>query len=132
MAIGTQQVLQNTEDLFVAREPTGVADEDDEVRNQISLYADQPIGIMQGLRIAYGSLERDLLIAKDAIVAIPGEAMASGSAKGAAAAILKQSPTIILRPAIGATKAVGQTLMGAGNTLDKQNLRRIDEKYKRH
>jgi hypothetical protein len=53
--------------------------------------------------------------------------MASGSATGAAKAVLKQSPTIILRPAIGATKAVGQTLLGAGNTLDKKNLRRMDE-----
>ncbi|KIW54937.1 hypothetical protein PV05_07259 [Exophiala xenobiotica] len=127
MAIGTQQVLQNTEGLFVQGEQIQDPDEDDEATKQISLYADQPVGIRQGLRTAYGSLERDLLIAKDAIVAVPGEVMASGSAKGALAAILKQSPTIILRPAIGATKAVGQTLMGAGNMLDRQNLRRIDE-----
>ncbi|KIY02190.1 uncharacterized protein Z520_02328 [Fonsecaea multimorphosa CBS 102226] len=132
MAIGTQQILQNTEELFVPREAQGETEEDEETRKQISLYADQPIGIRQGLRTAYASLERDLLIARDAIVAVPGEVMASSTAKGAARAILKQSPTIILRPAIGATKAVGQTLMGAGNMLDKQNLRRIDEKYKRH
>jgi autophagy-related protein 2 len=127
MAIGTQQILQNTEELLVSGEQQGDGDDEDEGRKQISLYADQPIGIRQGLRTAYTSLERDLLIARDAIVAVPGEVMASSSAKGAAAAILKQSPTIILRPAIGATKAVGQTLMGAGNMLDKQNLRRIDE-----
>ncbi|ETI23987.1 hypothetical protein G647_05794 [Cladophialophora carrionii CBS 160.54] len=132
MAIGTQQILQNTEEIFVSRDERGDMDDDDESRKQISLYADQPIGIKQGLRSAYASLERDLLIAKDAIVAVPGEVMASSSAKGAAAAVLKQSPTIILRPAIGATKAVGQTLMGAGNMLDRQNLRRMDEKYKRH
>ena len=127
MAIGTQQILQNTEDLFVPHEQQGDAGEEAESRNLISLYADQPVGIRQGLRTAYASLERDLLIARDAVVAVPGEVMASSSAKGAAAAILKQSPTIILRPAIGASKAVGQTLMGAGNMLDKQNLRRIDE-----
>lgn len=132
MAIGTQQILQNTEDLFVTREQQEEPDADDESRKQISLYADQPIGIKQGLRTAYASLERDLLIARDAIVAVPGEVMASSTAKGAAKAILKQSPTIILRPAIGATKAVGQTLMGAGNMLDKQNLRRIDEVRFKH
>ncbi|KIX07272.1 uncharacterized protein Z518_01925 [Rhinocladiella mackenziei CBS 650.93] len=132
MAIGTQQVLQNTEDLFVPREQYDAAEDDDGATKQISLYADQPIGIKQGLRTAYASLERDLLIARDAIVAVPGEVMASDSAKGAAKAILRQSPTIILRPAIGATKAVGQTLMGAGNMLDKQNLRRIDEVSFRH
>ncbi|KAK5055337.1 hypothetical protein LTR84_013087 [Exophiala bonariae] len=132
LAIGTQQVLQNTEDLLVTREAQDSIAGDDESKKQISLYADQPLGIVQGLRGAYASLERDLLLARDAIVAVPGEVMASGSATGAAKAVLKQSPTIILRPAIGATKAVGQTLLGAGNTLDKRNLRRMDEKYKRH
>lgn len=127
LAIGTQQVLQNTEDLLVTREAQEDTGGDDETKNQISLYADQPLGIVQGLRGAYTSLERDLLLARDAIVAVPGEVMASGSATGAAKAVLKQSPTIILRPAIGATKAVGQTLLGAGNTLDKRNLRRMDE-----
>lgn len=127
LAIGTQQVLQNTEDLLVTRDTQDETAGDDENKKQISLYADQPLGIVQGLRGAYASLERDLLLARDAIVAVPGEVMASGSATGAAKAVLKQSPTIILRPAIGATKAVGQTLLGAGNTLDKKNLRRMDE-----
>jgi autophagy-related protein 2 len=146
LAIGTQQVLQNTEEMLVSGgQEQG---QDDEATRQISLYADQPVGIVQGLRGAYASLERDLLLARDAIVAVPGEAMATGTAAGAARAMLKQSPTIILRPAIGATKAVGQTLMGAGNTLDKGNLRRVADvsqslfwlvtvanvvqKYKRH
>lgn len=125
LAIGTQQVLQNAEEVLV---PTNKEENpDSEATRQISLYADQPVGIMQGLRGAYASLERDLLLARDAIVAIPGEVMADGTATGAAKAVLKQSPTIILRPAIGATKAVGQTLLGAGNVLDKRNLRRIED-----
>jgi autophagy-related protein 2 len=126
LAIGTQQILQNAEGVLVP----GTQNEEDpnsEATRQISLYADQPVGIVQGLRGAYASLERDLLLARDAIVAVPGEVMASGTAVGAAKAVLKQSPTIILRPAIGATKAVGQTLMGAGNTLDRKNLRRIED-----
>lgn len=126
LAIGTQQVLQNTEGMLVAGHHEE-RDQDDEATRQISLYADQPVGIVQGLRGAYASLERDLLLARDAIVAVPGEVMATGTAAGAARAVLKQSPTIILRPAIGATKAVGQTLMGAGNALDRRNLRRIED-----
>lgn len=138
LAIGTQTVLQNAETLLA---PASSAehllhhhhharddpDADDEVQKQISLYADQPIGVVQGLRGAYASLERDLLLAKDAIIAVPGEAMASGSAAGAAKAILRQAPTVILRPAIGASKAVGKTLLGAGNTLDRENWRRMEE-----
>ena len=123
LAIGTQGILQTAEGMLVSESQ----EVDDEMKKQRSLYADQPLGIVQGLRGAYASLERDLLLARDAIVAVPGEVMASDSATGAAKAVLKQSPTIILRPAIGATKAVGQTLLGAGNTLDRRSLKRIED-----
>jgi autophagy-related protein 2 len=130
LAIGTQTVLQDAETMLGPnaghdhREEEGM---DEDAKKQISLYADQPMGVVQGLRGAYASLERDLLLARDAIIAVPGEVMASGSATGAAMAVLRQTPTIILRPAIGASKAVGQTLLGAGNTLDRDNWRRVEE-----
>lgn len=131
LAIGTQTVLQNAEGVLAPQNKPqsgfGSDSDDDENQKQISHYADQPLGIVQGLRGAYASLERDLLLAKDAIVAVPGEIMADGSATGAAKVILKQSPTIILRPAIGVTKAMGQAFLGAGNTLDKGNRRRIED-----
>jgi autophagy-related protein 2 len=129
LAIGTQTVLQDTEKMLgQANEQERWEDQDeDEEKKQISLYADQPLGIVQGLRGAYASLERDLLLARDAIVAVPGEVMATNSATGAAQAVLRSAPTIILRPAIGASKAVGQTLLGAGNTLDRENYRRMQE-----
>ncbi|KAL9116159.1 MAG: hypothetical protein Q9227_000529 [Pyrenula ochraceoflavens] len=138
LALGTQTVLQNTETLFGQPKGSMTADNwddvgsDEEVRRTVSLYADQPVGIVQGVRGAYASLERDLLLAKDAIVAVPGEVMESSSAKGAARAVMKHAPTVILRPAIGTSKAIGQTLLGAGNTLDKANFRRAEEKYKHH
>jgi autophagy-related protein 2 len=130
LAIGTQTVLQDAETMLGPNsghdhwEEEGI---DEDAKKQISLYADQPMGVVQGLRGAYASLERDLLLARDAIIAVPGEVMASGSASSAAMAVLRQTPTIILRPAIGASKAVGQTLLGAGNSLDRDNWRRIEE-----
>ncbi|EGE85382.1 autophagy-like protein 2 [Blastomyces dermatitidis ATCC 18188] len=141
LAIGTQTVLQGTEDFLTT--PGGLAPQrafattdddsaDEEQQKQFSPYADQPVGVVQGLRGAYASLERDLLMARDAMVAVPGEVMDSGSAQGAAKALLKRAPTVILRPAIGASKALGQTLLGAGNSLDPTNRRRVDDKYKRH
>ncbi|KAK2737073.1 autophagy- protein 2 [Onygenales sp. PD_40] len=141
LAIGTQTVLQNAEEFLNApgdttsqRVALGQDDDsaDEEETRQISLYADQPVGVVQGLRGAYSSLERDLLMARDAIIAVPGEVLVSGSAKGAAKAVLKRAPTVILRPAIGASKAIGQTLLGAGNSLDPSNRRRVEDKYKRH
>lgn len=129
LALGTQTVLQNTETLLAPRDPNTNEEDDaeEDIRKKISLYADQPLGVVQGLRGAYASLERDLVLAKDAIVAVPGEVIESGSAGGAARAMLRQAPTVVLRPAIGVSKAIGQTLLGTGNSLDRQNLRRAEE-----
>ncbi|KAI1380712.1 hypothetical protein F4677DRAFT_404367 [Hypoxylon crocopeplum] len=138
LAVGTQYALQGAEGMLVKQpessEITGWDDEetDSEEPKQISLYADQPTGVVQGLRGAYSSLARDLNVARDAIIAVPGEVMESQSAQGAAKAVLKRAPTIIFRPLIGSSKAISQTLMGATNALDPQNRRRIEEKYKRH
>ncbi|KAH9892247.1 hypothetical protein F4778DRAFT_749901 [Xylariomycetidae sp. FL2044] len=138
LAVGTQHALQGAEGIL-AKQPevrdAGGWDEEDldtEETKQISLYADQPTGVVQGLRGAYSSLARDLNVARDAIIAVPGEVMDSQSAQGAARAVLKRAPTIIFRPLIGSTKAIGQTLMGATNSLDPQNRRRVDEKYKKY
>ena len=135
LAIGTQTVLQGAETLLTQPSQQRVdvsggwedAGLEEEEKKHISLYADQPLGVAQGLRGAYASLERDLLMAKDAIVAIPGEVMESGTAGGVARAVIRSAPTIILRPAMGVTKAVGQTLMGATNSLDPGNRRRMDD-----
>lgn len=133
LALGTQTVLQGTEDyLLQPSAPQRLdnwenADIDEDEKKHISLYADQPVGVMQGLRGAYRHLERDLTMAKDAIIAMPGEVMESGTAGGAARAVLRNAPTVILRPALGVTKAVGQTLLGATNSLDKAERRRIED-----
>ncbi|KAI9868122.1 MAG: autophagy- protein 2 [Trichoglossum hirsutum] len=137
LAIGTQTVLQGAEGFLLnPNQHSDVkwedADIDEEEKKVISLYADQPVGVRQGLRGAYASLERDLLTVRDAIIAVPGEVMESGSAQGAARAVLRRAPTVIFRPVIGASKAISQTLMGATNSLDPQHRRRIEDKYKKH
>ncbi|KAM7186203.1 autophagy-related protein 2 [Rhypophila sp. PSN 637] len=156
LAIGTQYALQGAEGFLApgknsagsSSSPSGTAgggaslsdewaDDDSEYsasddKKQISLYADQPLGIVQGMRGAYRSLARDLSMARDAIIAVPAEVMESRNAQGAAKAVLKRAPTIIFRPAIGATKAIGQTLLGATNSLDPENRRRVEAKYKKY
>ncbi|KAI9742301.1 MAG: autophagy- protein 2 [Claussenomyces sp. TS43310] len=136
VAVGTQTVLQGAEDMLV--KPRGAEDafwedvnaEEEEEKKQISLYADQPVGVWQGVKGGYAGLARDLMLTRDAIIAIPGEVMESGTARGAATAIGKGLPTIILTPVKGIAEAVGKTLMGATNSLDPQNRRKMDEKYK--
>ncbi|OBS29282.1 hypothetical protein FPOA_03219 [Fusarium poae] len=136
LAVGTQYALQGAEGMF--SDPQQVYegwDEDDvdpDEQRQISLYADQPTGVISGIRGGYRSLARDVNLVRDAIIAVPGEVMESSSASGAAKAVLKRAPTIIFRPAVGVTRAIGQTLMGATNSIDPNNRRRIEEKYKRY
>lgn len=135
LAIGTQTMLQGAEELLsqpgYAQSSDVTADWEDAgleqgEKKRISLYADQPVGMLQGLRGGYARLERDLLTAKDVIIAMPGELMESGTAGGAAKAFLRSAPTIILRPISGVNHLVGQTLMGATNSLDPDNRRRME------
>jgi autophagy-related protein 2 len=131
IAVGTQYALQGAENMLLEqKQPDSGWDEDEpdeEEKKQISLYADQPTGVIQGIRGGYRSLARDMNVARDAIIAIPGEVMESDSAGGAAKAVWKRAPTIIFRPAVGMTNMIGQTLMGATNSIDPHNRRRIDE-----
>lgn len=132
IAVGTQYALQGAEEMLTDKQQQEAEgwDDDDldaEDRKQISLYADQPTGVLQGLRGGYRSLTRDVNLARDAIIAVPGEVMESQTAGGVARAVMKRAPTIIFRPAVGVSKAIGQALMGATNTIDPHNRRRIGE-----
>ncbi|KAK8239161.1 hypothetical protein HDK77DRAFT_288579 [Phyllosticta capitalensis] len=98
----------------------------------MSNYADQPIGVRAGLVSARRHLQTDFASARDAIIAIPGEIMDSGSASGAAKAVARHAPVVILRPLVGAAKASGAALFGAANAMDRESARRIEEKYKRY
>ena len=130
VAIGVQTVLQGAEGLLSpAVEPSRAEMEDggdDEETKQISLYANQPVGVLQGLQGGYDGLQRDLLLARNAIIAVPGEVMEGGNAAGVLRAVRKHGPTVILRPAIGVAKAGGKVLMGATNALDPANLQRAE------
>lgn len=131
LAVGTQYALLGAEDMLADKHTDEGNWDDDELdeeeKKQISLYADQPTGVLQGIRGGYRSLARDVNLARDAIIAVPGEVMENASAAGVAKVMLKRAPTIIFRPAVGVTKVIGQTLMGATNAMDPNNRRRIDE-----
>lgn len=136
VAVGVQTVLQGAEDfLGPAMGPSGLiteGDDSEDENKQISLYANQPVGVFQGLRGGYAGLQRDLILARDAIIAVPGEVMEGGDAAGVLRAVRKHAPTVILRPAIGVARAGGQILMGATNSLDPVHLQRAEAKYKKH
>ncbi|CAA9967147.1 autophagy regulatory protein Atg2 [Pyrenophora teres f. maculata] len=140
VAIGTQTLLEGAE-VFLnpqtapnrrlsqdwdGEDPSS----DNEEPRAVSNYANQPIGVRAGLRSAARHLERDLLTARDAVIAIPAEVMEEGSGTGVARALARHAPTVILRPALGATKALSNALLGVGNALDEGSRRKIEDKYK--
>jgi len=131
VAIGTQNLLEGAEAFLAPQEPASWDGEDpdsssDEPRAK-SHYANQPIGVRAGLRSAAKNLERDLLTARDAVIAIPSEIMEEGSGVGIGRAIARHGPTVILRPAVGATKAISNALLGVGNALDQGSRRKIED-----
>jgi autophagy-related protein 2 len=138
VAIGTQSLLEGAE-VFL-NPHTGPSSRhqsldwegedpssDSEEPRAVSNYASQPIGVRAGLRSAVRHLERDLLTARDAVIAIPAEVMEEGSGTGVARALARHAPTVILRPALGATKAVSNALLGVGNALDAGSRRKIGD-----
>lgn len=145
VALGTQTVLSNAEQFLSPEAATSsrrpisgirttdqgwhdIASDDEEPEQRaVSAYANQPLGVLPGLRSARRHLEHDLLTAKDALIAVRGEFFESRGPGGAAAAMARHAPTVILRPIIGATRAVGTTLLGVGNQIDRDNVRKVED-----
>ncbi|THG98961.1 hypothetical protein EW026_g3308 [Hermanssonia centrifuga] len=96
----------------------------------ISRYADQPTNVKEGVKSAYKSLRRNLNSAAQTILAVPMEVYERSGNEGAVRAVVRAVPIAVLRPMIGASEAVSQTLLGLHNTLDP-NVRMDNEaKYK--
>ncbi|KAK6002849.1 hypothetical protein QM012_001599 [Aureobasidium pullulans] len=135
VAIGTGTRLQEVEDMLSpGQRPhsnpglSNVEEEYEELEpRQFSNYADQPLGVLQGLHSARRYLERDLTTARDAIIAVQGDFMASGTAAGAVQAVVRHAPTILLQPVIGVSRAVGQTFKGVGNQVDRDHIKKSED-----
>jgi len=143
MAVGAQKGLEWGEGLIEgkvaatsSREGVRFDDEDfdDEMESDprvvtLSPYADQPANIKQGIRRAIESLVRNAKSASETVIAIPQEVAESGSAAGAGKTVLKAIPVAIIRPLIGASGAVSNTLMGIHNSLDSNQQRNIEDVF---
>lgn len=129
VAIGTQTLLAGAEGLLASPSPPAVApgEDDDAEPRAFSAYADQPLGVFAGLRSARRFLEHDLLTARDALIAVQGEVLESAGPGAAARAVARHAPTVVLRPVIGASRAVGTTLLGVGNQIDRGGVRRMED-----
>ncbi|KAK9476036.1 hypothetical protein V1514DRAFT_338184 [Lipomyces japonicus] len=140
LAVGTQNVLENAESFIVGSsdhenfhrrelslDDFDEIDSDDESLKTVSMYADQPRTVAQGLQRAYSSLNRNFGTARDIIAALPAEAREQSGTQQAAMAIARAAPVAVLRSMIGATEAMSNTLMGVNNQLDPQRRRNMED-----
>lgn len=137
VAIGTQNLLSGAEGLLAPQtQRAGQSsdratnpDDDDEDRGPraFSAYADQPLNVLSGLKSARRYLEHDLLMARDALIAVQGEVLESSNPGSAALAVARHAPTVMLKPVIGASRAVGTALLGVGNQIDRGGVRRMED-----
>jgi autophagy-related protein 2 len=139
VAMGTQNILSGAEGLLApessskgssadrANNPSDPTEDEDREHRAYSAYADQPLGVLAGLRSARRYLEHDLLTARDALIAVQGEIMDSSNPGSAAMAVARHAPTVMLRPVIGATRALGTTLLGVGNQIDRGGVKRMED-----
>ncbi|KAF2663533.1 hypothetical protein BT63DRAFT_418995 [Microthyrium microscopicum] len=138
VAIGTGNILQGAETML---SPAENPHEDDDgylssspgrrpASRAVSSYANQPLTVASGLRNAARHLERDLMSARDAIIAVGTDIRESESAGDLVGAIRRSAPAVVLKPAIGTLRATGTALLGVGNSLDGQSRRRLEDKYK--
>ncbi|ANB14684.1 Atg2p [Sugiyamaella lignohabitans] len=93
----------------------------------VSLYANQPGGVSEGLRSAYKSMGKNLTMARDAVADIGVDAAERGNAQGAAIAVMRAAPVVLIRPMIGATEAVSKTLMGVTNQIEPDQLQDVQD-----
>ncbi|QRW04386.1 autophagy-related protein 2 [Ceratobasidium sp. AG-Ba] len=84
----------------------------------ISRYAEQPRDVREGIQSATRALRKNATAAAQTILAIPMEVYEQTENEGPIRAVVRAVPIAVLRPMIGATEAVGQTLMGLRNSLD--------------
>ncbi|OWB60018.1 hypothetical protein B5S29_g883 [[Candida] boidinii] len=103
----------------------------DESQKTVSLYANQPQNLNEGLKTAYNSFGKNIMSARDAMYQATSKAAESGSAQMAAKEIAKAVPIVIIRPIIGTTEAISKALLGGINDLDPEEKLKAEEKYKK-
>jgi autophagy-related protein 2 len=166
LATGTQVILEQAENVLGTQfkdpitaealqfSPGGLGGSDidpmgeneEEVQDLISKYAEQPQDVKEGLQSAYKSLKRNMNSAAQTILAVPMEVYERSSNEvslfalqsaccpilyqGPVRAVIRAVPIAVLKPMIGASEAVSKTLFGIHNTLDPGIRQDIEAKYK--
>ncbi|KAJ1507848.1 autophagy- protein 2 [Coelomomyces lativittatus] len=117
VSVGTYTLLRKA-DCFLENQPAPLQ----------SAYAQQPKDLKEGIELAYKSISKNVSqVAK--VLAMPIQTMERDKT-GAMRQVLRAVPIAILKPMLGATEAMGKTLMGLRNTVDPSKKLESQDKYK--
>lgn len=97
----------------------------------VSLYANQPESVREGLAMAFHSVENTVKTTSKMFRRIRNDVSNSNSVSEQVGEIARSSPVLLIRPLIGTTEAISKTLMGLSNGIDSQHIRDLKEKYAR-
>ncbi|GBC00239.1 hypothetical protein RclHR1_00380007 [Rhizophagus clarus] len=148
LAVGTQILLEHADEILSFESQTGTEnrsssstttvgtveeefDSDDETKELISKYANQPADLNEGIEKAYKSLRTNIGTAAHTIFAVPMEVYEKTGTQGTVRAVIRAVPVAVLKPMIGATEAVSQTLLGLRNSIDPNKKLQTEDKYKK-
>lgn len=151
LAVGTQGVLEKTEAMItrddasiealnetVPRRSTsrsssrsGSTVHGRESRQAISAYANPPVNLREGVTQAVQGMRTNIGQASSALRQLPRDLDdAEGNIGDTARAAARSVPVAVLRPLIGTTEMISKTLMGLRNTIDPQQRKLNEDKYK--
>lgn len=122
-----------TDDENDGEQEGGCSNEVDKTGNTaaaVSLYANQPASLNEGLKVALRSVQRNFKTATNAVYEASVRASVQETTTGAFVEMAKVTPIIVIRPVIAATEAVSKTLLGGVNELNPEEKEKSDEKYK--
>ncbi|CAI2167831.1 9475_t:CDS:10 [Funneliformis geosporum] len=148
LAVGTQIMLEHADEILSFESQTGnntrgsinttvssideeFDSEEENIKELISKYADQPADLNEGIEAAYKSLRANIGTAAHTIFAVPMEVYEKTGTQGTVKAVIRAVPVAVLKPMIGASEAVSKTLLGLRNTIDPNKKLQMEDKYKK-
>ncbi|GAV28924.1 hypothetical protein PMKS-002402 [Pichia membranifaciens] len=128
-----EETISDSDSDFISSDESQEAENDDTPNETyvVSLYSDQPASFNEGLKTAYGSIQKNFNTARDALYEAGVKASGSGNASSAMMELAKATPIVFIRPAIAATEAISRSLLGGVNDINPDEKRKAEEKYKK-
>ncbi|ORX90696.1 hypothetical protein K493DRAFT_339837 [Basidiobolus meristosporus CBS 931.73] len=139
LAVGAQVLLEQADDIlsFDNNEPRHrrnsnheLDTEEDETLHPKSKYSGQPSDFNEGIELAYKSLSKNIGTATHSLITVPIQIYDRSGAQSSIRALIRGTPSAVLKPMIGATEAISKVLLGARNSIDPNKRLQMEDKYK--